>query len=166
MQDKLRRRYQIHKEVSRGCSYGGKIRVRDLTRLAEFLYSDDATIEVEFEFIRSEYDAPMVKGRLDTSLLVECQRCLKVMEKPLAIDFSLLVDAVDELVTESSLDTIYSQDGYVDIFEVAEDELILGLPLVNMHDDVACNKYWSAQEQEPEATLENPFSVLDKLKIN
>ena len=166
MQDKLRRRYQIQKEVSRGGSYGGKIWVRDLARLSEFLYSDDATVEVEFEFIRSEYDAPMLKGRLDTSLLVECQRCLQAMEKPLLIDFRLLVDAVDELVAESSLDTIYSEDGYVDIFEVAEDELILGLPLVNMHDDVACNEYWSLQEQEPEVALDNPFSVLDKLKIN
>ena len=166
MQDKLRRRYQIQKEVSRGGSYGGKIWVRDLTRLSEFLYSDDATVEVEFEFILSEYDAPIVKGRLDTSLLVECQRCLQAVEKPMLIDFRLLVDAVDELVAESSLDTIYSEDGYVDIFEVAEDELILALPLVNMHDDVACNEYWSLQEQEPEVALVNPFSVLDKLKIN
>jgi uncharacterized protein len=166
MQDKLRRHYQIQKEVSRGGSYEGKIWVRDLTRLSEFLYSDDATVEVEFEFIRSEYDAPMVKGRLNVSLLVECQRCLQAMEKPLLIDFRLLVDAVDELVAESSLDTIYSEDGYVDIFEVAEDELILGLPLVNLHDDVGCNEYWSLQKREPEVALDNPFSVLDKLKIN
>ena len=166
MQEKLRRLYQIQKEVSRGGSYGGKIRVRDLTRLIEFLHSDDAIVDIEFEFSQSEYDSPMVKGNLSTILMVECQRCLNAMEKPLLIDFGLLVEANDELVAESSLDTMYSEDGYLDIFEVAEDELILGLPVVNMHDDKGCNEYWSTQEKQTELARENPFSVLTKLKIN
>ena len=166
MQDKLRQRYQIQKEVSRGGSYRGNIRVGDLTRLTEFLYSDDATVSIEFEFIDSEYDAPMIRGKMDASLSVECQRCLEAMAKQLSIEFNLLVDADEELVTESSLDTVYSEDGYIDIFEVAEDELILALPLVNMHDDTTCNEYWSVGKQQSKQALENPFSVLKNLKTN
>ena len=48
---------------------------------------------------------------------------------------------------------------------MVEDELILGLPLVALHDDVACNEFWQTQRENPEqATKENPFSVLAKLK--
>jgi len=166
MQDKLRQRYQVQKEVSRGGGYAGIIRVGELTRLAEFLHSDNATVAIEFEFVKSEYDAPTVRGKLDTCLSIECQRCLQAMEKQLSIEFNLLVDADDDLVAESSLDTIYSEDGYIDIFEVAEDELILALPLVNMHDDLACNEYWPVEEQQSQQVRENPFSVLEKLKTH
>lgn len=166
MQDKLRQRYQIQKEVSRGGGYEGKIRVGEMTRLAEFLHSDNATVAIEFEFVKSDYDAPIVRGKLDTCLSIECQRCLQAMEKQLLIEFNLLIDADEELVAESSMDTIYSEDGYIDIFEVAEDELILALPLVNMHDDLACNEYWPVEEQQSQQVRENPFSVLEKLKTH
>jgi uncharacterized protein len=166
MQDKLRQRYQVQKEVSRGGGYEGAIRVGKLARLVEFLHSDNATIAIEFEFVKSEYHAPIVRGKLDTSLSIECQRCLQAMEKQLLIEFNLLIDADDEMVAESSMDTIYSEDGYIDIFEVAEDELILALPLVNTHDDLACNEYWPVEQQQSQQLKENPFSVLKKLKTH
>jgi len=166
MQDKLRQRYQVQKEVSRGGRYEGAIRVRELARLAEFLHSDKATVAIEFEFVKSDYDAPIIRGKLDTCLSIGCQRCLQAMEKHLLVEFNLLVDADDELVAESSLDTIYSEDGYIDIFEVAEDELLLALPLVNMHDDLACNEYWPVEQQQSQQLRENPFSVLEKLKTH
>ena len=138
-----------------------------LVRLSEFLISEQAKIAVEFGFSQSDYDTPIVQGRLETILTVECQRCLEAMEIPLQFDFNLLVDADDDIVAESSLDTVYSEDGTVDIFEVVEDEIILGLPLVIMHEDVTCNEFWQAQEQDPEpANKENPFSVLAKLKTS
>jgi len=84
----------------------------------------------------------------------------------LSIEFNLLIDADDEQVVESSLDTIFSEDGFINIFEVAEEELILGLPLVNMHDDLACNEYWPVEKQHSEQAKENPFSVLEKLKTH
>jgi uncharacterized protein len=166
MQDKLRQRYQVQKEVSRGGGYEGKIRAGELARLTEFLHSDNATIAIEFEFMKSEYSAPLIRGKLDTCLSIECQRCLQAMEKHLLIEFNLLVDADDEQVAESSLDTIFSEDGFINIFEVAEDELILGLPLVNMHDDLACNEYWPVEKQHSEQAKDNPFSVLEKLKTH
>ena len=165
MQEKLRRRYQIQKEVSRGGYFQGKIDPGDLVRLSEFLLLDQAKIAVEFGFSQSDYDIPIVQGRLNADLTVECQRCLEAMEIPLHFDFNLLVDADDDIVAESSLDTVYSEDGAIDIFEVVEDEIILGLPLVTMHENVACNEFWQAQDHDTEqVTKENPFSVLAKLK--
>jgi len=165
MQEKLRRHYQIQKEVSRGGKFQGEIGLSDLGRLSDFLLSDRAEIDVEFSFSQSDYDLPMVEGQLQARFIIECQRCLKAMELPLNIDFQLLVSPPDSEVTESSLDTVFSENGSVDIFAVVEDELILGLPLVTMHEDIACNEFWQAQEEDPEPTTkENPFSVLAKLK--
>ncbi len=165
MREKLRRHYQIQKEMSRGGKFQGKIELADLSRLAEFLLSDQSDILVEFRFRQSDYNVPIVEGRLQARLTVECQRCLKAMEIPLQIELKLLVSPTDSEVVESSLDTVFSENGSVDIFKMVEDELILGLPLVTLHEDVACNEFWQTREENPEqATKENPFSVLAKLK--
>lgn len=165
MQRKLQRQYQVQREVSRGGFFQGEIDVSNLSRLSEFLLSDQATVAIEFNFRQSDYDTPMLEGHLKVTLSVECQRCLEAVEKPLELDFKLLVNAPDDVVAESRLDTVYSDDGTVDIFEVVEDELILGLPLVTTHDDESCNEFWQTQDENlEEVTKENPFSVLAKLK--
>jgi uncharacterized protein len=170
MQDKLRRRYQVQKEVTRNGYFEGEIALSKLERLGELLHPgdgghDDRKISVTFEFVRDEYDIPMIKGQLRTSLELECQRCLQSLDMPLELEFELMIDASDELLRDSSLDTIYSDDGFIDIFEVIEDELILAAPLVALHEDSSCNEHWQASASEPEAAAkENPFAVLQQLK--
>ncbi len=165
MQGKLQRRYQIQKEVSRDGYFQGVIELGALVRLAGKLDSNQGKVMVEFEFNDSGYDCPVLKGRVETSLVVKCQRCLKGMDLEIKSQFELLVDASDELAHESRLDTIYSDNGTIDIFEVVEEELILGLPLVAMHDDSSCNENRISKDEIPEiAVKENPFSVLKKLK--
>ena len=170
MQDKLRRRYQVQKEVTRNGYFEGDIALSELARLGDLLHSCDSDregrkIAVRFEFARNEYDTPMISGQLQTSLELECQRCLQVLEMPLKLDFELMIDADDELVRDISMDTIYSENGFIDIFEVVEDELILATPLVALHEDSSCNQHWQASAAEPEsAAKENPFAVLQQLK--
>jgi uncharacterized protein len=180
MQDKLRRSYHVQKEVARNGCFEGEIGLAELDRLAQLSHaqiphgqiphaqkgeSNPGTIKLKFEFGRNELDAPMIVGQFDTSLTLECQRCLKAMDKPMIIDFRLLIDASDELVQESNLDTLHSDDGYIDIVAVVEDEIMLELPLVALHEDGSCNKHWQASESETEeAVRDNPFSVLKQLK--
>lgn len=170
MRDKLRRRYQVQKEVTRNGYFEGDIALSEMPRLAELLHSDDdgheaRKITVEFEFVHNEYDVPMINGQLKTSLALECQRCLQALEMPMELEFRLMIDASDEMVGDASVDTIYSDDGYIDIFEVVEDELILATPLVALHEETSCNKHWPASASEPEAAAkENPFAVLQQLK--
>ncbi|MDH3537471.1 MAG: YceD family protein [Gammaproteobacteria bacterium] len=169
MRDKLRRGYQVHKEVTRNGYFEGDIALSELARLGELLQpgeseQDERKIAVKFEFVRNEYDVPMITGQLQTSLELECQRCLKPLDMPLQLDFQLMIDADDDLLRDSSVDTIYSDDGFIDIFEVVEDELILATPLVALHEDTSCNEHWQASTLEPEAAKENPFAVLQQLK--
>ena len=170
MRDKLRKRYQVHKEVTQNGSFEGEIPLSEMGRLQELLHLEGAEqrerkIALNFEFSRSEYDLPMVSGRIQTRLELECQRCLQPLDVPLTLDFSLLIDASDDIVQHSSQDTLYSDDGYIDIVEVVEDELILAIPLVAMHEDRDCNRNWQAEAANAEpATRDNPFAVLEQLK--
>jgi uncharacterized protein len=170
MQDKLRKRYQVQKEVTQSGRFEGEIELSELKRLGEMLYPGNASrreqkIALDFEFTRSEFDIPMLAGHLQTRLVLECQRCLQPLELPMELDFKLLIDANDDIVRHGSEDTLYSEDGYIDIAEVVEDEVILAIPLVALHADSACNSNWqaSASATEP-AKPENPFSVLQQLK--
>ena len=167
MRDKLRKSYQVAKETSQNGYFEGVIPLADMERLAEFLYPEETAntdqVSVDFEFIQSEYDLPLVRGRLEALLALQCQRCLGKLDFPVSIDFKLLIDADEDTLKACSLDTLYSEDGYIDIVEVVEDELILGIPLVCMHEDSACNEHWLASEADA-GVKENPFSVLEKLK--
>lgn len=170
MRDKLPRRYQASKEIAQRSNFEGELALVGMERLREMLYPGDAAylagkISIRFEFARNELGVPMVRGQLLSELALECQRCLGAIALPVNLDFSLLIDASDEMVQQSGLDTVYSDDGYIDIVNVVEDELILGLPLVALHEDESCNKYWLAAESNSEvAVRENPFSVLKHLK--
>lgn len=167
MQGKLPRRYQVHKEVARNGYFEGEIPLSSLSRLTEFLHPDDDRLQtrvaLNFEFRRNESDVPVLCGSLETCLVLECQRCLGRMEFPVNIDFHLMIDASEDLLRESSLDAIYSEDGFVDIVDVVEDELILAIPLVASHEDRLCNEHWDVSESETPVT-DNPFAVLQKLK--
>lgn len=170
MRDKLRKRYQVQKEVAQNGCYEGEIALSELKRLGEMLHSTGDTeaagnVTLDFGFSRNEFDIPMLAGRLQTRLGLECQRCLQPLELPLELDFRLMIDASDELLRHSSEDTLYSVDGFVDIAEVVEDELILAVPLVAMHEDTACNENWQASGSISDSTVkENPFAVLQQLK--
>ena len=148
--------------------FEGEIPLAELGRVRELLHPGKSDLEgrkiaLKFEFVRSEYEIPMLVGHLETSLELECQRCLKALAWPMTFDFSLMIDASDELVRDSSIDTLYSEDGFIDIVEVVEDELMLAIPLVAMHEDTACNENWQVSESET-TIKDNPFAVLQQLK--
>ncbi len=170
MRDKLRKNYQVQKEVTRNGCFEGEISLSETERLGELLHGGESDqkgrkITVSFEFSRNEYGIPMIVGRLETSLELECQRCLKALELPLKLDYKLMIDASDEIVSNSDMDTIYSNDGFIDIIELVEDELLLAIPLVATHNDTTCNEDWKAGPAKSEATArENPFAVLQELK--
>jgi uncharacterized protein len=170
MRDKLRNRYQVQKEVARNGCFEGEINLPETGRLSELLHrgessGQDLLITINFEFVRDEYETPMIVGQLETRLDLECQRCLNALVLPLKLDFKLMIDASDEIVSNSSLDTVYSEDGYIDLVEIAEEELLLAIPLVAMHEDSACNENWKVAETSSETSArENPFAVLQQLK--
>lgn len=169
MRDKLRRRYQVQKEVARNGYFEGEIALSELTRLDGLLDhrtrgEHDVRIAVQFEFLRNELGVAKLFGHMQASLQLECQRCLDSMHLPLQQEIELLIDADEQLQGETGADTIFSEDGYIDIYSVIEDELILAIPLVALHEDTDCNKHWPVAAGTESETRQNPFAVLRQLK--
>lgn len=165
MQGKLKQHYQSRKEALRNSCFEGFIDVKDLTRLCELLAFQQGKVIAQFEFSKRDCKTDMLSGKINASLSIECQRCLQPMQNDWQLDFHLLIDASDYVVTESDLDTLYSQAGNIDIFEVIEDEIMLAIPLVAMHEDNTCNVYWPVVQHTHRPSMkENPFSILQSLK--
>ena len=165
MQGKFQQFYRVSKEVAQNSLLTGSIQLSGFTRLCSLVMTNEATINISIEFLTSKYQHPSIKGHVETELLTECQRCLAPMVHPINLDFDLLIDASDEDVHSFQVDTVFTDDGYVNIFEVIEDELILALPLISIHEDVSCNEHWqSGSNEEPVVEKNNPFAVLQSLK--
>ena len=169
MRDRLHRKYLVQKEVSQNDYFEGEIEFSEMQRLTDLLYQEDpqqyGLVNSKFEFKRSEYDVPMLTGNVSASLVIVCQRCLGRLDIVIDSEFQFLIDADDDLIDTSNLDSLISDNGCIDIIEVVEDELILGIPLVGKHDDDSCNEHWQTSVLQTDvAVKENPFSVLKTLK--
>jgi uncharacterized protein len=103
------------------------------------------------------------------SVPMTCQRCLKPVLLPLDVqrDFRFVADeqtawAQDEEAQEDLLVSCHD----LDALALVEDELIMAMPLVPMHE--ACEGEWaqtSEEKSEVVAEKPNPFAVLANLRI-
>ncbi len=107
--------------------------------------------------------------QVSARLHLECQRCLKPVETALSVDQSLRF-VVDE-ATAAALDADSEEDVLVlsrglDLRELAEDELLLVLPLVPRHDQCPEPLRHAADALAADAEPErpHPFAVLQQLK--
>jgi uncharacterized protein len=100
------------------------------------------------------------------SIRRECQRCLQAVVLPLAVDRSLRF--VDDEATAAALDADSEDDVLVasrqfDLQALVEDELLLAMPLVPMHESCPEPLPGAAAEGK-EAPRTHPFAALAALK--
>lgn len=101
-----------------------------------------------------------------TAVSLECQRCLQPMAVALEIDRSFLFvhgeDAAAQLDADSE-DDVLALTRSLDLRELAEDELLLALPIVPRHD--VCPVPLPVRPNDPLAEEKpNPFAALAALK--
>lgn len=165
MQGRLQQTYRVSRELEQHASFSGRIPLSQMPRLCSLVMHDDSEIEVSFEFASDAFQHSAIRGHYHVGLTAECQRCLEPMVQTIDQDFELLIDATDEDIQAFQVDSVYTSEGYLDVFEVIEDELILALPLIMMHEDTACNEYLqSGASDAPIVEKNNPFAVLEALK--
>ena len=129
----------------------------------------------EFDFRMDDAGYPLVTGRLDTKVILQCQRCMEAIEWPLQIQTQVIVVADEqdqELCAGNLMEAWTVNNDRVFIEDLIEDEIILGLPLVPVHDSTDCaakvmlavEPNW--YEQTSHLAAPNPFAVLGKLRRN
>jgi uncharacterized protein len=151
--------------AAQGRTLTGRIALDSLPRLALAL-ADGGEVEYRLAFHLDGEHRAVVTGHVMAGLVVQCQRCLGSMLVPVDSHFELaFVHGLDEAARlPESYEPALADDGWVRPSDLVEDELLLALPPVPLHDAGDC----AAQPPEPEpgdeAQPDNPFAVLAALR--
>ena len=105
-----------------------------------------------------------------TSLPLICQRCMGTVVVPLEVGQWYRFVASEEIAMvqdDESEEDLLVMEPQFDLLAVLEDELLMALPLVPMHDECPAAPVMRAGEGAPAGETEgkpNPFAVLSGLK--
>ncbi|HSX19679.1 MAG TPA: YceD family protein [Gammaproteobacteria bacterium] len=162
-----------YKMAAQGQSLHGKIAVRDMVRGSKLLADENGELAYAIDFAHDADNVCIISGALDGVLTLRCQRCLKPFAH--TVHFEFMVSPVRNDNEAKSLPSVYEPtlvtDGKLDVLEWLEDELILALPQVPMHDlEKApmhsvdeCSAAPNINDKQAQE-LNNPFQILQKLK--
>ena len=159
------------KDAQRRLDYVGYYSHDKLTRLTESVSQVLSDAQVTLSFSIDPQKLVVMKGQASIDVELICQRCDKPFKH--AINSEFCYSPVANLDQADVLPEIYepiefNEFGEIDLIGVIEDELMLELPLVPMHEPEHCEV--SVAEQvfgelpEELAKKPNPFAVLASLK--
>ena len=153
-----------------GAVLGGYLPLAKMTRLTQFLLSDAGEVAVELRFGRDGGGRRFLEGSARIAVTMRCQRCLGACEQALqaAIRLGIVASEAEAERLPAEYDPLIATDR-MRTLEMIEDELILALPLVAMHQDLTACVPVGAQQGGGSAAAEdtrrpNPFAVLGQLK--
>lgn len=168
MHTKLSEYLDVTRNVDKGIEIQGKWPISGLSRLDDMLVNQDGDLDVSLHFGR-QGKLRYVTGEISGVLAVTCQRCMQPMELALNTEFKLALiqseSEADQLPDE--FEPLLVEEDRFSLPHLLEEELLLAIPLVAMHDTDCSDflveqKKWQA-ENESEQKKNNPFSVLKDL---
>jgi uncharacterized protein len=112
---------------------------------------------------RNENNRPSLHLEVAGPLMLECQRCLGPLEFPLAVsnDLELAASQAEIDAADDSLDRVLASP-QMDVAELVEDEAILALPMISMHEH--CVDIDKLRDKPHEDAPPSPFAALAALK--
>lgn len=160
------------RQVEHNRTIEGFYPISKLPRLTEALLSDEGFVTATLKFGRCAGFA-CLKGSVSASLVTECQRCLGAMQTEVAgsFNFALIKSEDDIELLPEKLDPYIIAGEQQSIIELIEDELLLSLPMVIVHEN-DCSDYMSKQNKKEQAAIKaekeaaHPFAALRSLKGN
>jgi len=159
------------KLARQGQALQGVVSVDGLERLATLLSDNNGRIEVSLQFGKNQQGINFVRGHLSAEVNVICQRCMKPMPVQIETDVSLGIVSSDERAAQlpEEFEALIVEEEPIALARIVEDELILALPIVALHENQSCEPVLeklqaeaSRIEQAEQKT--NPFAVLSDLK--
>lgn len=103
------------------------------------------------------------------SMPLTCQRCMTAVDSPIEVDQWYRFVATEEIAMaedDESEEDLLVMEPQFDLLAVLEDELIMALPVVPMHEVCPVTPQTQTGELEAAESVEkpNPFAVLAQLK--
>ncbi|EYU13660.1 MULTISPECIES: 23S rRNA accumulation protein YceD [Photorhabdus] len=150
--------------------YAGSYSPEQVLRIAESVVSVDNDVDSVLSFQIDNQRLAVVRGHSDVDVTLECQRCGGNFSHHVHITycFSPVVnDEQAEALPEEYEPIDVNEFGEIDLLAMIEDEIILSLPVVPVHDSEHCEVSEADMvfgELPLEAEKPNPFAVLASLK--
>ena len=153
-----------------GARIEGVLPLAQMHRLAQYLSAAIGEATVQMEFGLGEGAIGFLRGQTQAQLSVICQRCLQPMSLAVEVPFAFGLTVSEEAAGKLGDDhePLLVGDEPLRLSELVEDELILALPIVALHDKQDCPAAQrleaTAPETERQGAESNPFAVLKELK--
>lgn len=171
----LPRHVDPRKFAQQGIELQGAIPLEGLDRLSKIAASDDAKIVVDLQFEVNDQRQRTLKGTIDAKLQLTCERCTQASDQHIQGELALGIVWDEDRAKQlpRSLDAWIAPEGMSDLYEVIEEEILLGIPIAVYHDHqcVDLAHYSTEDNDDSDETAEpvaerqnNPFQVLEQLK--
>lgn len=153
----------------------GDLPIARMSRLVSMLLSDAGEVHVNLVFGVDEIGQANVVGEVTTSVTMQCQRCMESMEVGVSSEVSLAFVRTEKQAQglPSYYDPLIVEEE-TSLSELVEDEIILALPAVPLHEPEQCavqEQYISNTQSAAEdsqsgdaSQRQNPFAILEKLR--
>lgn len=157
--------------AERGARLTGTLPLKSMPRLMQTALDDSGDVQVDLAFEREEGEKVFVMhGTLRARLKVTCQRCLEGMDLDIEASPWLILQRSAERAEREDADVLVS-DKPLSLSGLAEDELLLVMPMAPLHEAGKCpagiraaRAAGTAGSKPSGQNRKNPFSVLSKLK--
>ena len=141
MSNQLPKTVDPYRLAGTGAALRGGLPLVDMGRLRARLASADGMVDVSLTFGVDADNTRYIQGRYDVTLQLVCQRCMEAMTFPIAQTVKLgLVSGDAERVDRlpARYEPLIIEDDSLDLAEMVEDEILLALPIVPMHEPDVC----------------------------
>ncbi len=146
--------------------FRGEYKISSIIRISEIARNIEDIAKVDLLFYLENNKTPCIKGIIDLSIILDCQRCLEPLPIELKVDFKLAF--VRHEHQAEGLDSSYEiyvtrEDEELLTIDIISDEILLSIPMAPSH-DYDCNLILN-EEKIVEEKSENPFTILKNIKI-
>lgn len=150
----------------------GIIQISLLKRLSGSVAGVKRDAQVSLSFELDEQRLVVISGKANISVDLECQRCNEIFAHECEVQFTYTPyysEKSEEDAPEEYDLVDLNEYGEIDLIQLIEDEFILGLPQVAMHDEADCsvnsnNLVFGELPEELTEGKPNPFELLKSLK--
>jgi uncharacterized protein len=165
MQRQLPEVVDFLKQVDNNSCFEGSWPLCRLVRLRPVISSDEGDITASVRFSKRS-GIRCLDGTVSAQLVLECQRCLRPVTKQIQSEFHLGLVASEEEAASlpkefEPLDLVPGEQSLIDVLE---DELLLSLPIVALHDqDCSDDLHGKDEHETASGDTYKPFAGLRDL---
>ena len=143
----------------------GSLSLDSLARLEDILLDNHGQVQYSLSF---DFDASgicLIKSCIDTTVLLQCQRCLKsvIIEIQKSSVLGTYKDSDEFKKLEGNYEPCQLDEEFILVEKLVEDELLLAIPLIPLHSNKKCIGEDALKALNVNNKM-NSFSTLAELK--